>query len=75
MSSVDDIFKALSECAAMNPDPCDEMLANADGDFFYDSERALANADLSVLEEALEGVEIVTGEGDLEDVSVVVTEE
>ncbi|GMH33348.1 hypothetical protein BSKO_01182 [Bryopsis sp. KO-2023] len=62
---VEEMFHVLSECAALNPDPLDET-DEGDG-FFYDSERALANSDLSLMEEALEGIEITTGEGDLEE--------
>lgn len=68
-ATVDGIFRTLSECAAMNPDPCDEMLATADGDFFYDSEQAWANVNIGSLDESMGVDEINTGQGDLEDVS------
>lgn len=65
---MDEIFRTLSECAAMNPDPVDEMLETAEDGFFYDAEQAWANVNIGSLDEGLEVDEINTGQGDLEDV-------
>jgi len=63
--AVEEIFRLLSECAALNPDSDDGD--SEEGTFFYNVDNALANMSTAVMENAMEDLEIEDGQGDLDE--------
>ncbi|CAD7695807.1 unnamed protein product [Ostreobium quekettii] len=62
---VEEIFRLLSECAALNPDSDDGD--SEEGTFFYNVDSALASVAAADMENAMEELEIEDGQGDLDE--------